>query len=323
MGRYLISLLSVLSLTISLSGCGEGRVPGWFGKPKPKTAIEEEAQLEKTAGTLLASANKRVITLEDFNQRIEAYNNEIQVSKDIPDSVKPNYLIKTMEDKKRLLDGMVERELLIAEAIERGLDKDKELVQAINALKEQLLFARVIDSEKVKAIVSTSEIEEYYNLYKDAFAIPEERKVSMIALPGEEKAKEVLIALLQGGDFAALARENSADKSASSGGDIGFIVKTSPFPQAEKKTMFKKFEEVAFTLELNKPSAIFNGPQGFYIIKVTEIRESRQMLFTEVYRDIEQGLLLKKQEEVLKTLVGNLRKSANIVVREELLSNTD
>ena len=31
--------------------------------------------------------------------------------------------------------------------------------------------------------------------------------------------------------------------------------------------MFAKFEEVAFDLELNKPSTIFKGPDGFYIIK--------------------------------------------------------
>lgn len=318
MNRVLISLLLVLGLTM-LCGCGEGRAPNWFKFGQPKPRVEKEPTPEEIEGTVLASANGRIITLESFNARIQAYNDEIQASRDIPDSVKPDYLIKTVEDKKRLLDGMVERELLVAEAIARGLDKDKELLEAVKALKEQLLFARLIELEKTKAELDTGEVEDYYNLYKDAFAIPEERKVSIIVVPGEARAKEILISLLQGSDFAALARANSTDESAPGGGDIGFIVRKLPFPQPEKKMMFQKFEEVAFSLELNKPSTIFKGPQGFYIIKVTEIKEARQMPLPEVYEDIQQGLLLKEQDDALKTLIGNLRKSANIIVHDNLL----
>ena len=316
MGRFLISIVLVFSLSM-LCGCGEGKGPAWlkFGRAK----VEKEPKLEEVEGTVLVSVNERITTLEDFNNRIETYNREIQASRDIPDSVKENYLIKTFEDKERLLENMVERELLISEAIDRRLDKDKGLVQAVKALKEQLLFAKIVEVERVKANVTSKEVENYYNLYKDAFAIPEERKVSMIAVAQEAKAKEILIQLLQGADFATLARANSTDESASSGGNIGFIVETLPFPQPEKKTMFKKFEEAAFSLELNKPSTIFQGPAGSYIIKVTEIKEARERLLSEVYADIEQGLMLKKQEDALKTLLGNLRKSSNVIVHEELL----
>lgn len=312
-------LISVVFSLVIVSGCGEMELPSWlkFGQVEPEKAPDPE----EVEGTLLASVNGRVITLEDFNARIQAYNAEILASKDIPDSVKPNYLIEKLEDKKGLLDGMVEREMLIAEAIERGLDQDKEVLQAVKALKEQLLFAKIIEAEKGEVRVATKEVENFYNLYKDAFVIPEERKVSMIVLPTEGKAKEILITLLQGGDFAALAKANSTDESAASGGDIGFIVQTSPLPQPDKKTMFRKFEEVAFALELNKTSAIFQGPEGFYIIKVTEIKPARERLLSEVYGDIEQGLMLKKQDEALQALMGNLRKSANIIVREELLKD--
>ncbi|MBL7092220.1 MAG: peptidylprolyl isomerase, partial [Candidatus Omnitrophica bacterium] len=248
MGKFLISLVLVLSFT-QLCGCGEGRAPSWFKFGRP--SIEKRPELEEVEGTALASVNGRLITLEDFNGRIQAYNDEIQASADIPDSVKSNYLIETVEDKKRLLEGMVERELIVAEALERRLDKDTELRKAIKALEEQLLFAKMVEVEKAKVDVTTKEAENYYELYKDVFTVSGERRASMIVVPTEAKAKEILIALLQGGDFAALARLNSTDKSAGQGGDIGFIVQKMPFPQPDKKTMFEKFEEVAFTLELN------------------------------------------------------------------------
>lgn len=319
MRHFKLLLILLLMLSATLSGCGDWQVPDWlkFGKRQPQVA--RRPQVEEVKGTVLVSVNGRIITLEDFNSRIEAYNKEIQASRDIPESVKSNYLISSAEDKKALLDQMVERELIIAEAIARRLDQEEEVARAIKALKEELLYGKLVGSEREKIVVSSKEVENHYNMYKDAFAIPEERRASMIVVPTEQQAKEILIQLLQGSNFAALARERSSDESAKQGGDIGFIVRSLPFPQPQKKTMFAKFEEIAFGLDLNEPSTVFKGPNGFYLIKVTEIKKERQMLLSEVYSDIEQGLMLKKYEDSYKALIGNLRKSSNIIVHDNLL----
>ncbi|MFC1632399.1 peptidylprolyl isomerase, partial [Candidatus Omnitrophota bacterium] len=171
-----------------------------------------------------------------------------------------------------------------------------------------------------ETLVSAKEVENYYSVYKDVFKIAEERKISMMVLSSEQKAKEIMIQLLQGADFAALTRTDSIDrKSAAAGGDIGFIVQKSPLTSPESKTMFEKFEQVAFALELNQASNIFKGPDGYYIIKVTEIKAARQKALSEVKSDIEKGLLLRKQEEALETLIGNLRKNSNVIIYDRLL----
>lgn len=318
MSKVFLSLLLVLTVT-GLYGCEGWELPDWlqFSKSPAKTTIP----VEPVKGTTLVSIDERVITLEDFNNRVQAFNQGVQASPDLADSIKEEYLIKTEAQKKQLLQQMVERELLIAEALERGLDQDQDVKQAIKTLKEQLLFAQLIEDEKAKVNVSPKEVEDYYNLYKEALTIPGERRVSMIVVPGEARAKELLIQLLQGTDFASLARANSTDPSAANGGDIGFIVRKMPFPQEGKKTMFAKFEEMAFSAELNQPSTVFKGDNGFYIIKVTEIKEPRERLLSEVYNDIEQGLLLQKQNEALQTLLGNLKEDANIITHEELLQD--
>jgi len=315
MVKIAISLLLVLAL--GLSGCDNINLPDWlqFGKGR-RQATQATAPV---VGTVLLSVNSRVVTLEDFNERVNNFNNEIQGSKDIPDSVKENYLIRSVEDKKKFLNEIAKTELLIDEAVERGLDKEKDVAQALKALKEQLLLAKIIEVERAKINVSAKEIENFYNVNQEAFIVPEERRVSMIAVPSEAKAKEILIQLLQGADFAGLAKVNSTDQSAASGGDIGFVVKKSPLPQPNKKTMFEKFEQLTFTLELNKPSAIFEGPNGFYITKVTEIKQARQLLLSEVYSDIEQGLMLKRQDDAINTLIGNVRKVSDIIIHESLL----
>ncbi len=314
---YKALFVLLLGLSVMLCGCEDIKAPAWLKPGRPKT--EEKAQPKKVKGTALLSVNERIVTLEDFNERVQNFNNEIRASRDIPDSVKEDYLIKTVEDKKRLLDEIAKTELLIGEAIERGLDHDEGVLKAVKALKEQLLLAKVIEAERAKIKLDSNQIGDFYEANKGAFVVPEERRVSMIVVPSESKSKELLIQLLQGADFAGLAKASSLDKSNSAGGDIGFVVKKSPFPQPEKKTMFEKFEQIAFSLELNKPSTVFKGPDGFYIIKVTEIKDARQLLLSDVYSDIEQGLTLKGQDDALKALIGNLRKVSNIIVREELL----
>ncbi|MFC1699604.1 peptidylprolyl isomerase [Candidatus Omnitrophota bacterium] len=320
LNRLLISLLLVFSLA-TFSGCDSEKLSSLmnFGQPEtPKPAAQQTSV--KYQGTALASVDGRIIGLEEFTQRVEAYNKEIKASTEIPDSVKSNYLIETADDKEELLERMVEKELLVAEAITRGLDRDQDLLKALEDLKEQFLFAKLVEAERAKAKVSAKEVENYYSVYKDVFKIAEERKISMMVLSSEQKAKEIMIQLLQGADFAALTRTDSIDrKSAAAGGDIGFIVQKSPLTSPESKTMFEKFEQVAFALELNQASNIFKGPDGYYIIKVTEIKAARQKALSEVKSDIEKGLLLRKQEEALETLIGNLRKNSNVIIYDRLL----
>ncbi len=314
MKRYLIVMLLVAG-AITMYGCD--KLPEWlqFVKPKEPQPVQEQ-QVE---GTVLASANGRIITLEEFTEYINAYNQEIQASADIPDDMKETYTLNTFEQKKQILEGMVERELIIAEAIDRAYDKDKELLVALEALEEQLLYAKVIGEAQRGVSISAQEVETYYTSYADLFKVPEERRASMIVVTSEDKANEILIQLLQGANFAVLARQNSTDQSASKGGDIGFIVRQTPISQEDKKTMFQAFEEMAFSLEKNRTSTVFKGPGGYYIVKVTEIKEARQMPLADVYSNIEQWLLQQKQATALQSLVGNLRKAGNIIVYDELL----
>ncbi|MBN3038962.1 MAG: peptidylprolyl isomerase [Candidatus Omnitrophica bacterium] len=316
--RALISLVLVLGV---LGFCGCDNLPEWLQFGRSKQTYVPPVTEERVEGTILATVNGRIITLEEFNEYINAYNQQIQASRDIPADVKQEYMLTAYEQKKPILDSMVERELMIAEALDRGYDKNKEILNAVKALKEQLLYAKMIAASQENLSASAQEVEAYYNIYRDYFVIPEERRVSMISVASEDKANEILIQLLQGANFAALARQNSTDKSASKGGDIDFIVRKTVLTPPDKQTMFEKFEEVAFSLELNKPSTVFKGPSGYYIIKVTEIKEASQRPLSEVYAAIEQDILLKKQEEILVNLIGNLRKAGNITVYDNLLRN--
>jgi len=138
---------------------------------------------------------------------------------------------------------------------------------------------------------------------------PEERQIREIVVPSEQEARDILIQLLQGADFATLAKENSKSPSAKNGGDLGFI------KIGEKSS---QFDSVAFSdsLEVGKISSIFKTPDGYGIIKLEAKRGGKQRPLSEMWDDIKKGLTIIKQQQVIDDLIGKLSRDAKIDVYE-------
>jgi parvulin-like peptidyl-prolyl isomerase len=273
------------------------------GVPKviAKTTASQAAESaqENVGGTLLAKVNNVVITLESFDDKVKAIEG---VSSDIK--------INTADAKKTYLNDLVTQELLIQEARARGIDKKKEVIDAINEFNKQVLIRQLVMDETKGITVDPAEIETFYNKYKKEFAAPEVIKASEIVVSSEATAKEVLIGILQGGDFAAVAREKSIAASASKGGSVG---------EVKKGDRFDKFLEVVSTLEAGQVSQIFKGSDGFYIVKVDEKKGGTIPPLNEVYDQIKNGLLQQKTAARLQELTDKLKREATIVIKEELL----
>lgn len=78
-----------------------------------------------------------------------------------------------------------------------------------------------------------------------------------------EKITKVKLALVQGEDFAELAKKYSEDGSARDGGDLGWTTRGSFVPE---------FEATAFQLEVNQTSEIIETEYGYHIIQLLERR---------------------------------------------------
>jgi len=270
--------------------------------PWPKKAKPVEKKVEpvaKVEGTVLVKVNDTVITIEDFNKRIDNIK-----------TVYPDIKLEEFNDKKVFLDELVKRELLYQEALSRELEEKQEVVDAIEDFKHEVLAAQLIDQETADIRVEANEIESYYNTFKDEFTAAEERKVREIIVPTEEKAREVLIELLRGQDFANLARVSSISPSAKEGGDLGLIKK------GERQG---RFNDIVFALAVGEVSNIFKVPEGYAIVKLEEKKGGESCSLSDAWSDIEDGLLrLKKYEKILK-LQDELIKKAKIERREDLL----
>lgn len=247
--------------------------------------------------------NNLSITLEDLNEEIDAYNAVVPQDK-------PELKITTREQKINYLKNeMIRRTLLYQDASDKGLDRSDEVTRTLEKIKQNLLVSALVRQEAEKVDVSSKDIEDYYNTYKDQLKAPEERNIREIVVATEPEAKDIMIQLLQGGDFATLAKDRSKSESAKNGGDLGFV---------ERGKKSEQFDNVAFSdaLEVGRTSSIFKGPDGYCILKLEAKRGGQQKPLSEMWEDIKRGLQFLKQQQKIDDLVTKLSTGAKLEVYE-------
>ena len=248
---------------------------------------------------MLAQVGDWSITAAEFKERIKSLK-----------EVVPDFDVSKPESKKMILDEMVNQQLLVAEAQQQGLEKKKEIVDAVDEFKKSLLV-REISLKLTEGVKATEEeSKDFYDKNKASFADPTEYHVREIVLSTQVGAKDLLVGLLQGGDFAETAKTRSKGPTATNGGDLGFI-KTFPFPQ---------METAIFSMEVGDISSVFKGPTGdFYIVKLEEKRGGKEKDFADLKNDIETYLTQSKQQDLILKHVDQLKAKAVVKTNESLL----
>ena len=151
------------------------------------------------------------------------------------------------------------------ELLEYYIDKLRE-----NVLTEQLVERFV----SAKAVVSETEMRNFYEAHKDSLAVrPITWETGMILknIKASQEAENQKLSeiraiyqrIMNGEDFAAVAASDSDCPSKARGGDLGFF---------SKGMMVKPFEDAAFTLNVGEVSDIVKTQFGYHIIKLEEKR---------------------------------------------------
>lgn len=257
-------------------------------------------------GIIIAKVDDLPITLGQLEQEIQNYNSLIQ---------NPEAKITSREQKINYLnEELVKRYLLYLEAKAKHLDEQPKTQEMMRNMEISVLANQLLQREIGNLTVASSEVEDFYNLYyKEQSRQEEERRIREIAVNTEAEAKDILIELLKGADFAALATQRSRAQSASNGGDLGFIKK------GQRGTDFTRFDDIAFSYSLEKgqTSNIFKGKEGYYIIKVEGIKGGQAKSLSEAWDEISNWVLISKQQQKLKEITDKLLKTTKVVVYED------
>jgi parvulin-like peptidyl-prolyl isomerase len=243
---------------------------------------------------------------------------------------------RLLDFQQRLLDNMINSELIRQAAEEMGVDVsdsdideqieelragfeteeqfDEALAQAgmdLEALETQIadqLLTEALLAELVSdADVAEEDIKAYYDANTAQFTEEAAVHASHILFDPDDKAtaEEVLAEVNAGGDFAALAKEYSKDPvSADNGGDLGWP--STPY--------VPEFQAAADALEVGEVSALVETTYGWHIIRLEERRDSRQKELDEVREQIEQILVQQDNADAYQVFLNDLRDEAEIVI---------
>ncbi len=230
--------------------------------------------------------------------------------------------IPDIEDKIQEKMDTIKSKYESEEKFEEGL-KTKNMTE--KDLKESLRKRVYIDEYlRINGIsdpeVPEAEIKEYYDKNPKSFQRDETVDVSHILIVYEseqpeqkkkarEKAEKILKEILEGKDFAEMAKEHSYCKSAEGGGKLGYI---------KRGFMPEEFEKVAFTLNKDEISEVVETPFGFHIIKVHDKKSEGIAPYEDIKDFIGKFLKQMISKKKLASHIEELREKAQI---EILLNN--
>ena len=210
-------------------------------------ALPAQAE-DPTAETVLATVNGVNITLGDV---IITRENLPDQYKQLPDDV----LFKG------ILDQLVQQEAL-SQSLGSAMAKKDLLAlagQKRNYLSNVALMAGIKDA------VSDQAVQKAYDAKYKSAAPKLEYHAAHILVDSEEKAKELLKQIDGGAAFADIAKANSKDGSAASGGDLGWF---------GIGAMVKPFEDAVVAAPVGKVVGPIKTDFGWHLILVSETRNA-------------------------------------------------
>lgn len=243
----------------------------------------------------LAIINGKPITISEFDLRWSQ----------LPEYARKKY--PGAEGRKKFLDELIDREVLLQEAKKRGIDRDRTLLERLERFKERTILDMLMREEvDSRVIVSPEEIKAYHQAYPGNFTAPEEFRASHILVKTEAEATELKKRLAGGADFASLARKVSLDTTTKSkGGDLGTVKKGQTVPEFEKALMSLKPGEIS------EPVAT---QFGYHLIKLVERTPGPALSYEDAKDQVKDQVLIEKKQKRFKELVAALRANAKLRV---------
>ena len=217
--------------------------------------------------------------------------------------------------KKKVLDGLIETEILAEAAQKAGVEKNPEFQQMLAMAKKKLMINAWAKEQFKKIIVSESEAKEFYQKHQDKFTRPGQVHARHILVKSEKKAQEIIEQLkgLKGEAlkkrFIELARKESTGPTGPKGGDLGYFT---------KDQMVLPFSKAAFALKKGEITLKPVKTQfGWHVIYVEDKKPAQTVPFEMVKDRVIAALKQQRFAEKMKKETELLKKKATIKIEEK------
>jgi foldase protein PrsA len=180
-----------------------------------------------------------------------------------------------------------------------------------NILRQQLVLQQAV-AKRIPPITNT-QVAAFFKQNHAALDKPEQVRARHILVPDLKTAQLVEAKLKSGGDFAALAKQYSADPaSKDKGGELGF------FGHGQ---MVQPFDAAAFSLPVGKISEPVKSPFGYHIIQVEEKKPAVKATLAGSDAQIRTTMMQQAEQQQIQPFLQELRSKATITVSDPRFSD--
>ena len=202
--------------------------------------------------------------------------------------------------KEKLIEELIQRELLIQDASQKQLDQSAEFTERLATIKKSLLSQAAIQNFLKSSPVTDADLEAEYN--KTVAGSGTEYKARHILVKSEDEAKQLIKELDGGADFVELAKTKSTGPSGPQGGDLGWFA---------EGQMVAPFSEAVIALEDNKYTTEAVQTQfGWHVI----LREGSRAQTPPPFESVKEQIRPMLQRQKMQDFLTNLRKQATVEV---------
>ena len=275
---------------LALGFCAIGSLAGCIESPQDEPIV--------------AMINGRSITQSEFDMRWA----------ELSEATRARY--EKEGGKRRFLDELIMRELLMQEARKQGLDQADDIREKTLRYREQLILDELLkDRIKTKVEVSKEELDAYLGKHANQLLANPKVQVSVMLLPNIYAAKDLKRQVEGGGNFTRFALRYSIDeRSRTKGGDLG------PY---RKGLLEPELEALIPSLHAGVVSDPVKTDKGYYLMKVSPLEPEILQADQAIRERLRQELLAEKRRKRLDDIFAELRSGATIRLADAARYVTD
>jgi len=275
----------VLLLAVALAGIVFGQQAQG---PKPDDVVAEVNGIKITVGDVIAELNR--------------LSPEVQ-----------QQILQDPNGKTQLLNSVIKKKLLVAEAKKLGIDTldfvQKAVERAANDIYVQVLLNEV---QRQNAQVTEEEARQFYEKNDSLFNFDYRYHIQQLVFADKELAEKVLKQLRKGKITWEEAVKKYPGVGNTRSGDAGWYFKNNLVPAARDAVAKLKDGEISDVIPIGSL---------FYILKLVEHEEPRKATFDEVKTNIIQYLSSQKAQQAVANYQNRLWMQAKISIDNAVLNS--
>ena len=234
----------------------------------------------------------------------ETVNNDLKYMEENDSSLKDK--VMQPDFRKEIYDSIAIREAIRTKGEELNLENTEEYKQRLEAIKP-VIFAKILRSRMMHEEIDNSELLKSYNEEKERNSAQIFYKFSQILVDDEKQAKELIIRLDHGENFAKLAIMYSTDfETKDRGGKVNWV--RSNYLPAEYLTTLSLLKKG----EYSRTPILFHNK--FLIIQLDKVKTKKHFKFPS-FQDIKHKLAEKLHSKKLNDYLNKIREELKVELK--------